>query len=158
MTRQWDAREGLRLAARAYVDSLIHLAPGPTITGMTLLDHEATHRALMDAAVEFAAAHDRTRFGRGYESAVQDCIERVEDNPYTTGPTAHRLAERLMPLRGASSYFRDLEEAAMALLIHVYGIPSQHRGTSFDRHAGRLGKLLSAAKGRRLFKTRRRSR
>jgi hypothetical protein len=148
MSRQWDAREGLRLAALAYVDGLRHLAQGPTITGMTLLDHEHTHRSLMEAAVEFAAANDRTRFGRGYEAAVQDCIERIEANHYTTGPTARRLAELLIPMRGEASYYRDLEDRAWAFMLAALGIPSQHRGTDFDPTAKALGKALSRAHGR----------
>jgi hypothetical protein len=34
----------------------------------------------------------------GYEAALQDCIRRVEENPYTSRPQGRRIAEGLMTL------------------------------------------------------------
>lgn len=52
---RYVAEDALRKAAREYAETLAHHGNmGPTITGMFLLDHEPTHRALMDAAIAFA--------------------------------------------------------------------------------------------------------
>jgi hypothetical protein len=144
--KTWDSVRGTP-QAKALRDAAVLWAGAYTGSeaGFAAIDQQ-----LIEAALSLAA--DRSRFSRGYEAAVQDAIEIVEDNPYTSAPCGRRIAEQLFyrTRRASGSDFARMEDALWGLLQSVLSVGN--RPKPLEQAIKVAGDLVTGIEKRRLRK------
>lgn len=121
----------LREAAVAWVENNTEYVP----------EGEAWFRDHVDRPLLAAA------IALGHDAGVQDAVEAVLDNPYTSGPCANRIVEYMFRRGHDGRLFEQMEDALRDLVREAVSVPN--RTKSFGKAIGAAGELLNEVERRR---------